>query len=219
MALDYSSIKYLETVGDSVRIHFTDGKKLEAYNTGNGLFLPRKAGDAPPPPPYDPWEPPEEPTDPPPPGSWVHPLAGATLTSGYGYRSGGMHWGIDLSTTTAVSGGPVRSVAPMVITVAVDAFEGGNSTAGTYVKGHTADGQWTFTYNHGADESLQVSAGQSVAAGTVLFTEGQTGNVTGTHLHFEIIEGNWPDPWAPPYNNGAQFIDPLPVLRSYGVNI
>ena len=183
------------------------------------MFLPRKPGDTPPPPPYDPWEPPPTPTDPPPPGSWVIPLENATLTSGYGYRQGGFHYGIDLSTTTAPVGGPVRSVTDMVITVAVDAYEGGNSTAGTYVKGHTPDGQWTFTYNHGADNTLAVSVGQTVTAGTVLFQEGATGNVTGTHLHFEIIEGNWPDPWAPPYNNGAQFIDPLPVLRSYGVVI
>jgi murein DD-endopeptidase MepM/ murein hydrolase activator NlpD len=130
-----------------------------------------------------------------------------------------MHYGIDLSTTTAPQGGPVRSVTDMVITRAYDAYEGGNSTAGTYVKGHTPDGAYTFTYNHGADGTLQVAVGDTVTPGTVLFTEGATGNVTGTHLHFEIIEGNWPDPWAPPYNNGANFIDPLPVLREHGVNI
>jgi murein DD-endopeptidase MepM/ murein hydrolase activator NlpD len=107
----------------------------------------------------------------------------------------------------------------MVITVAWDAYEGGNATAGTYVKGHSTDGLYTFTYNHGADESLMVSAGTTVPAGTVLFTEGATGNVTGTHLHFEIIEGTWNDPWAPPYNNGANFVDPLPVLRDHGVVI
>jgi murein DD-endopeptidase MepM/ murein hydrolase activator NlpD len=64
-----------------------------------------------------------------------------------------------------------------------------------------------------------VEAGDTVTAGTQLFTEGATGNVTGTHLHFEIIEGTWNDPWAPPYNNGANFVDPLPVLRDHGVNI
>lgn len=221
MALDYQTIRYLETVGDAVWIHYTDGKKVLAYPDGKGRFLPKRATTGAPPP-YDPWEepPPPDPEDPPPPpGYWVHPLEGSTLTSGYGWRQGGFHYGIDLSTTTAVLGGPVLSVAQMVITVAVDAFEGGNASAGTYVKGHTVDGAYTFTYNHGGNETLLVSAGTTVAAGTQLFTEGQTGNVTGTHLHFEIILGNYADPWAPPYNNGAQFVDPLPILRDNGVNI
>jgi murein DD-endopeptidase MepM/ murein hydrolase activator NlpD len=217
--LDYSTIKYLETLGNGVRIHYKDGKKVDAFPDGRGRYLPRKADAGTPPEEYEPWEPPPEPTDPPPTGSWAHPLPGAVLTSGFGMRTGGFHYGIDLSTTTAASGAPVLSAADMVITVAVDAYEGGNSTAGTYVKGHTPDGAYTFTYNHGADESLLVTVGQTVTAGTQLFTEGATGNVTGTHLHFEIIEGNWPNPWAPPYNNGANFIDPLPVLRSHGVNI
>ena len=220
MTLDYNTIRYLELLGNgSVRIHYTDGKKVFAYSTGNGRYTPGRGVEGDPPATYEPWTPPPTPTEPPPSGSWVHPLAGATLTSGFGMRAGGMHYGIDLSTTTAPSGGPVKSVTDMVITRAFDAYEGGNSTAGTYVKGHTPDGSYTFTYNHGADGSLLVAVGQTVTAGTTLFTEGATGNVTGTHLHFEIIEGNWPDPWAPPYNYGANFIDPLPVLRAHGVNI
>jgi murein DD-endopeptidase MepM/ murein hydrolase activator NlpD len=219
MALDYSTIRYLEKVGSNVHIHYVDGTTVPAFTDGRGRYLPRKAtgGDAPET--YEPWVPPGEPTDPPPPGSWAHPLAGAVLTSGFGMRAGGFHYGVDLSTTTAATGGPVRSVTDMVITVAVDAFEGGNSTGGTYVKGHTPEGAYTFCYYHGADESLAVSVGQTVTAGTQLFVEGATGNVTGTHLHFEIIMGNHPNPWPPPYANGAQFVDPLPILRAHGVNI
>jgi Membrane proteins related to metalloendopeptidases len=219
MALDYNTIRYVETLGDLARIHYTDGKTVLYYPDGRGHWFPRQASTSEDPGTYDPWTPPEEPTDPPPAGSWVHPLAGAVLTSGFGMRAGGFHYGIDLSTTTGPVGGPVKSVTEMIITRAYDAFEGGNATAGTYVKGHTPDGAYTFTYNHGADSTLAVAVGQTVAAGTTLFMEGATGNVTGTHLHFEIIEGNWPDPWAPPYNNGAQFVDPLPVLRAHGVNI
>ena len=141
------------------------------------------------------------------------------MTSGFGMRTGGFHYGIDISSTTAPTGLPIYAVADMVVTVAVDAFEGGNTTAGTYVKGHTPDGAYTFTYNHMADESLAVGVGDTVTAGTQIGVEGATGNVTGTHLHFEIIMGNWPNPWAPPYNNGAQFVDPLPILREHGVNI
>lgn len=217
MALDYNSISYLEKVGNALHIHYQDGKTVVAYSDGRKRFLPRLADGGAPPETYEPWEPPTG--DPPPPGEWSHPLAGAVLTSGYGMRAGGFHYGIDLSTTTAATGAPVRSVADMVVTVAVDAFEGGNSTGGTYVKGHTPDGAFTFCYYHMADESLAVAVGDSVTAGTVLGMEGATGNVTGTHLHFEIIQGNWANPWPPPYNYGAQFLDPLPILRSFGVNI
>lgn len=219
MALDYRTIRYLERVGNSFHIHYVDGKVVVTYPDGRGRWLIGVPGDNVPPETYEPWEPPPPPEDPPPPGSWVHPLEGATLTSGYGYRWGGFHYGIDLSTTTAAVGGPVKSVADMVITRAYDAFEGGNQSAGTYVKGHTPDGEYTMTYAHGANETLEVAVNQTVPAGTTLFMEGGTGNVTGTHLHFEIILGNHADPWAPPYNNGAQFVDPLPILRDHGVNI
>jgi murein DD-endopeptidase MepM/ murein hydrolase activator NlpD len=217
MALDYSTIRYLEKVGDSLHIHYTDGKIVPAFTDGRGRYRPRLASAGDPPEEYEPWEPPPEPTDPPPPGSWVHPLEGAALTSGFGYRWGGFHYGIDLSTTTAAVGGPVKAVTDMVITRAHDAFEGGNETAGTYVKGN--NGFYTFTFAHGANDTLNVAVGDTVTAGTTLFMEGATGNVTGTHLHFEIINGVYADPWAPPYNNGAEFIDPLPVLRANGVNI
>lgn len=216
MALEYGIVNYVEQRGDLSILHFTDGKQVVAYPDGRGHWLPG-ANDNGAPPPYEPWEPPAEPTDPPPPGSWSHPLPGGVLTSGFGWRSGGFHYGIDLSTTTAAVGGPVKAVTDIEITVAVDAFEGGNSTAGTYVKGN--NGVYTFTYAHGADNTLAVAAGQTVPAGTTLFMEGATGNVTGTHLHFEIVQGVYANPWAPPYNNGAQFIDPLPVLRANGVNI
>jgi murein DD-endopeptidase MepM/ murein hydrolase activator NlpD len=219
MALDYQTLKYVETVGNGLHVHYTDGKIVPFVPDGRGRYLPSKASAGTPPETYEPWVPPPAPTEPPPTGSWVIPLENAVMTSGFGMRAGGFHYGIDLSTTTAPTGGPVRSVTDMVITVAFDAYEGGNSTAGTYVKGHTPDGAYTFTYNHGADGSLLVAAGQTVTTGTQLFTEGATGNVTGTHLHFEIIEGNWPNPWAPPYNNGANFIDPIPVLEAHGVNI
>lgn len=218
MALDYQTIKYLERVGNDMHIHYIDGKTVIAYTNGQGSYLPRKASAGDFPGTYDPTDP-TDPNLPPSSGDWDHPLAGAVLTSGFGMRAGGFHYGADLSTTTAVTGGAVRAVTDMIITVAVDAYEGGNSTGGTYVKGHTLDGKYTFCHYHGADESLAVSVGQTVTKGTKLFTEGQTGNVTGTHLHFEIILGNWSNPWPPPYNNGAQFIDPLPILREHGVNI
>jgi len=220
MALDYQTIQYLETVGDSTWIHYTDGTRVLAYPDGKGRFLPRKASAGTPPETYTPWTPPPTPPPPPSTGAWLANWAnGFTMTSGFGMRTGGFHYGLDISSTTAPTGLPVKAVADMVVTVAFNAYTGGNVTAGTYVKGHTPDGEYTFTYNHGAPGSLAVAVGDTVTAGTQLFIEGQTGNVTGTHCHFEVIMGNWPNPWAPPYNNGAQFVDPLPVLEAHGVNI
>lgn len=217
MTLDYRTLRRISQVGNNLHVLYVDGKTVIAYPDGHGGFMPRAANPSGDPSTYDAYTPPVEP---PAPGDWLANWAeGFELTSGYGMRAGGMHYGIDLSSTTTVTGKPVLAVSDMVVTVAVDAFEGGNSTAGTYVKGHTPDGKYTFMYCHGADESLKVAVGDTVTAGTQLFVEGQTGNVTGTHLHFEIIMGNWPNPWAPPYNNGAQFVDPLPILREHGVNI
>lgn len=218
MALEYDIVKRVELVGDTAIILYADGKRVIAYPDGRGNFIRSMASAGAPPAEYDPWTPPEEPPPgEPAPGDWVHPLAGSTLTSGYGYRWGGFHYGIDLSTTTAAVGGPVKAPTDFVVTRAFDAGGSGNQTAGTYVKGN--NGQFTFTFAHGADNTLAVAQGQTITKGTTLFMEGGTGNVTGTHLHFEIIDGVHADPWAPPYNNGAQFMDPLPILRSYGVLI
>jgi Membrane proteins related to metalloendopeptidases len=220
MALDYQTIKYLETVGDHTWIHYMDGKIVPAFYDGKGRFLPGKEGAGPPPETYTPWVPPVTPPPPPSTGAWLATWAdGFVMTSGFGMRTGGFHYGLDISSTTAVTGLPILSVADMVITRAVSEAPGTNPTAGTYVKGHTLDGAYTFTYNHMALGSLAVTAGSTVTAGTQLGIEGQRGNVTGTHLHFEIIQGTWDDPWAPPYNNGAQFLDPLPILEAHGVNI
>ena len=220
MALDYNTIHHVELHGDLAILHYTDGKRVLAYPNGSGRFMPSKGNEGPPPETYTPYTPPTAPPPPPSTGAWLADWAvGFTFTSGFGMRTGGFHYGIDISSTTAPTGLPIRAVADMVVTTAVAEAPGTNPTAGTYVKGHTLDGAYTFTYNHMALGSLNVSAGQTVTAGTQLGIEGQRGNVTGTHLHFEIIEGSWPDPWAPPYNNGANFIDPLPVLRAHGVDI
>jgi len=222
MTLEYDIVKYVENVGNTLHLHYTDGKVIPMVPDGRTRFLPRKGTPDTPPATYDPWVPPPTPdpgAPPPPTGSWVIPLENAVMTSGFGMRAGGFHYGCDLSTTTAPKGGPVRSVTDMIVTRAFNAYTGGNETAGTYVKGHTPDGSYTFTYNHGYPGSLLVAVGDTVTTGQKLCDEGQTGNVTGTHLHFEIIEGNWPDPWAPPYNYGANFVDPLPVLRAHGVDI
>jgi len=207
--------KLIEAVGDMLLVKFENNERLTFYPDGRGRWTGRKAAQAPPEP---------TPEQPPPPadnGAWHHPAPGTTITSGFGPRSfDGLayyHWGVDLSSTTAVVGVDIIAVTALVITTAYDAYEGGNQTAGGYVKGHTVDGAYTFSYNHMADGTVNTSiVGTTIPAGTIIGKEGQTGNVTGTHLHLECYEGALNDPWAPPYGNP---IDPLPVLRAHGVQI
>lgn len=47
-------------------------------------------------------------------------------------------------------------------------------------------------------------AGQTVAAGTPLCTEGQSGDANGRHLHFMILKDGTP-------------VDPEPILLSHNV--
>ena len=201
--------RHITMQGDLLLVQFRDEEIVTFYPSGPNRWMPRKAVDAPIPP---------NPVDPPPPpgtGDWFHPLPGGSVTSPYGPRDGGFHWGADVATSGG-SGGTVVAVTDLVITTAVDAYEGGNSTAGTYVKGHTLDGAYTFSYAHGQDETLAVTVGDTVAAGATLFIEGDTGYTFGRHCHLECYEGSLTDPWAPPYGNP---IDPLPVLRAHGVVI
>ncbi|MGP5396372.1 M23 family metallopeptidase [Arthrobacter rhombi] len=61
--------------------------------------------------------------------------------------------------------------------------------------------------------SLKVKVGDTVAAGTALGTEGNTGNSAGAHLHFQVAKPGTRTN-EPTYKH---VIDPLPVLKSKGI--
>lgn len=205
--------KLITARGDLLLVKFTDNEIVTYYPSGRDQWIPRK-GNVPPPPPA--------PTQPPPPpdtgasGDWVHPAPGTALTSPYGPRSfDGFHWGADMSSTTAATGVPIYAVTDLVITQAYNSG-GGNLTAGGCVKGHTVDGAYTFCYYHMAHGSVNTAIlNTTVEVGTQIGVEGQTGNVTGTHLHFEAYNGNHNDPWP----QTASAIEPLAILRNHGVTI
>ena len=71
-------------------------------------------------------------------------------------------------------------------------------TAGNYVRIKHESGVYS-RYLHLANGSIKVKVGQKVKAGAVLGTEGNTGYSMGTHLHFDINDGNG-------------YVDPLPYL-------
>ncbi|NER38229.1 MAG: peptidoglycan DD-metalloendopeptidase family protein [Oscillatoria sp. SIO1A7] len=106
---------------------------------------------------------------------YIWPAEG-TLTSGYGWRWGRMHNGIDIA---APIGTPIVAAAPGVVT-----FAGWNAGGyGNLVEIEHPDGSLT-RYAH--NNSISVYEGQEVEQGQQVAEMGSTGFSTGPHLHFEI---------------------------------
>lgn len=106
---------------------------------------------------------------------FIWPAKGA-LTSGYGWRWGRMHKGIDIA---APIGTPIVAAAPGVVVKA-----GWNSGGyGNLVDIQHADGTLT-RYAH--NKRILVQAGQQVQQGQQISEMGSTGFSTGPHLHFEV---------------------------------
>ncbi|GGY93859.1 M23 family metallopeptidase [Streptomyces nitrosporeus] len=130
------------------------------------------------------------------------PVAGSYVTTGY--RSGGSLWssgshsGVDFR---AASGSSVVAVGAGTV---VEAGWGG--AYGNNVVLRMTDGTYT---QYGHLSSIDVSVGQSVAAGRQIGLSGSTGNSTGPHLHFEART-------TPDYGSD---MDPVAYLRSHGVQL
>ncbi|WP_318780322.1 peptidoglycan DD-metalloendopeptidase family protein [Atlanticothrix silvestris] len=115
----------------------------------------------------------------PPPSSssvaYVWPAKGV-FTSGYGWRWGRMHKGIDVANAT---GTPVQASADGVVEKA-----GWNKGGyGNLVEIRHQDGSMT-RYAH--NSKILVRAGQQVSQGEIIAKMGSTGFSTGPHTHFEI---------------------------------
>jgi len=123
------------------------------------------------------------------PPTWVLPVSGYDLTGRFGAVSSlwsSSHTGLDFAAPT---GTPIRSISDGVVTEAGYDGSYGNKTVVTLPGGEEI---W---YCH--QNELSVSQGQRLAAGEVLGYVGATGNVTGSHLHLEVRQGDTPvDPEA-----------------------
>lgn len=126
---------------------------------------------------------------------FVMPTKGI-FTSGFGYRWGVLHAGIDLANSI---GTPIRAVSDGVV---IDA--GPTAGYGMWVKLRHADGTVTL---YGHVNTTMVSVGERVMAGDQIATMGNRGNSTGPHLHFEVLLG------------GTQRIDPVPWLAQRGLSV
>jgi hypothetical protein len=114
--------------------------------------------------------------------TWPHGSPNGRLTSCFGSRraptagASTNHRGIDIA---AGSGTPILAAANGEVT-----FSGTSGSAGLMLRINHGDGTET-QYLH--NSRVHVGAGDQVTAGQHIADEGETGNVTGAHLHFEIL--------------------------------
>ena len=129
----------------------------------------------------------------PPPPEVVWPARGA-LTGWFGERRGShRHPGVDIDGAT---GDPVVAAAPGRVVVAGPA-PSGYSGYGTVVIIDHGEGLISISAHL---SRVSVKAGQQVAPGQGVGSVGTSGNVTGSHLHFELRRGGVavnPRPWLP----------------------
>jgi murein DD-endopeptidase MepM/ murein hydrolase activator NlpD len=113
---------------------------------------------------------------------FIWPVSGV-VTSGFGWRWGRMHEGIDIS---APAGTTIRAVAAGTVIYAGWMGGYGNLTIVDHGNGLAT------AYAH---QSAIYVGGGSVSQGTALGAVGCTGSCTGNHLHFEVrVNGNAVDP-------------------------
>jgi murein DD-endopeptidase MepM/ murein hydrolase activator NlpD len=122
---------------------------------------------------------------------WLWPAKGV-FTSGYGWRWGRMHKGIDIANSV---GTPILAALSGRVT-----FAGWNDGGYGYLVEITHDDGSRSLYAH--QSRILVQVGEDVVQGQQVGQMGSTGRSTGPHLHFEIH--------APGY--GA--INPIELLRS-----
>ena len=125
---------------------------------------------------------------------FVMPAKGV-WTSGFGYRWGVLHAGIDIANSI---GTPIYAAADGVVTDA-----GPTAGFGAWVKIRHADGTVTL---YGHVNTWLVQVGERVMAGDQIATVGNRGNSTGPHLHFSVLR------------NGTDYVDPVPWLAQRGLS-
>ncbi|MBE1466218.1 murein hydrolase activator EnvC family protein [Kibdelosporangium phytohabitans] len=127
---------------------------------------------------------------------FVKPVEGR-LSSGFGARAGGTHYGIDIAAPT---GTPIRAVAGGTVIEAEPA-----RGYGLWMRLRHEDGTVTV---YGHMHTMDRARGARVAAGEQIATVGSRGQSTGPHLHFEV----WPG------GDRQARVDPKPWLARHGIH-
>ena len=117
-------------------------------------------------------------------GSGVAWPTNGSVTSGFGYRWGSLHAGIDIANGV---GTPIRAAKGGTVILA-----GWNGGYGNCI---VIDHGGGFSTLYGHMTRLRVSEGARVGQGDLIGDMGSTGNSTGSHLHFETrVNGSAQDP-------------------------
>ncbi len=121
-------------------------------------------------------------------GMFTHPCPGySRISSEFGWReapiagAGNNHKGMDFAAST---GTPIYAAAAGKVTIARS-----SATAGNWVVIDHGNGLQTY-YMHAS--ALYVSEGQSVSKGQNIAAVGSTGQSTGPHLHFQVMQNGSP---------------------------
>lgn len=120
-------------------------------------------------------------------GYYLRPVSGI-ITSPYGSRRGGFHYGVDIGNKRGTT--VVAAASGVVSKVLGGCAEGRSSCGGrygNYVVIEHPNGTSTM-YAH--LNSVSVSVGKNVSQGDKIGTLGSTGRSTGPHLHFEVRNSN-----------------------------
>ncbi|MGL4819939.1 MAG: murein hydrolase activator EnvC family protein [Bacilli bacterium] len=116
-------------------------------------------------------------------GLFMRPAVGP-VTSEFGSRWGGSHFGIDISKRS--SDVPIVAAADGVV---IESYYSGSYGNVIFIN-HELNGR-TYTTVYAHLESRAVSSGSTVSRGQFIGYMGNTGQSYGAHLHFEIHEGPW----------------------------
>lgn len=128
--------------------------------------------------------------------AWAWPTNSPyVITSNYGYRWGTLHDGMDISGTGY--GSPIYASLDGVVVQAQYGGIVGNSAGLNVVIDH--ENGWYTVYAHCS--KVLVKPGQRVSRKQKIALMGNTGNVTGTHLHFGLFRGK-------PYSSGSKSYNP-----------
>ncbi|MCE4026594.1 MULTISPECIES: M23 family metallopeptidase [unclassified Microbacterium] len=124
------------------------------------------------------------------PGQVIYPMAAGsyTLSDGFGAaRSGRSHMGQDFA---APIGTPIYAAADGCVTISQDGYGGYGETIELSHPALSGANAISTLYGHMNYGSRAVSVGQCVTAGQYLGEVGNTGWVSGSCLHFEVLVNN-----------------------------
>jgi murein DD-endopeptidase MepM/ murein hydrolase activator NlpD len=131
---------------------------------------------------------------------WARPAVGV-ITSGFGMRVNPVDGGYRLHTGTDIADGcnvPIYAAHSGTVT-----YAGWYGGLGEFIQ-IANGGQFGTGYGHIKAGGILVHNGEAVHVGQLIAHTGSTGEATGCHLHFMVID------------NGAP-INPVPFMRSQGI--